>query len=291
MAATLRDNCNTQTLFFNFPHGLTEQEGQTITPTEVYVLETIKFYAKWKYGDPGTCYISLQETTSGLPNGSLLTDRLSFTVTADKVLKSITFGTQPTLQIGTKYVIVFEAPSGVASSGELHLYGQPSNGNDYSGGDRVWYNGSVWNTVTSQDLNFYCWGVDATPSKPITPAPSDSSTTVTLDQTTLSWVDGGNADTYDVYFGLSGNMTLQSSAQAGLSWSIDSLPLSYNTAYQWRIDATNVYGTTTGDTWGFTTIAFAPPVATVAGSASPNMLQIIKRLVAAAYSKFWYEDI
>lgn len=156
--ATERDACTSETLFFNFPHGTTEQNGQTITPTEVYTLETIKFYAKWKYGDPGTCYISLQETTNGLPNGNLLTDRASFTITADKTLKSIAFSTQPELQIGTKYAIVFEAPSGVASSGELHLYGNSSSGSNYTGGDRVWYNGSVWATVPTQDLNFYCWG-------------------------------------------------------------------------------------------------------------------------------------
>ncbi|KKL83359.1 hypothetical protein LCGC14_1975550, partial [marine sediment metagenome] len=97
-------------------------------------------------------------TTAGLPNGNLLTDRLPFTVTSSKVLKSITFEVQPALQIGTKYVIVFEAPSGVSDSAELHLYGNPSAGSSYTGGDRVWYNGSVWATVPTQDLNFYCWG-------------------------------------------------------------------------------------------------------------------------------------
>jgi len=157
-AATLRDTCDSQTLVYNFPHATTEQVGQTITPTEVYTLETIKFYAKYVYGDPGTCYVSLQETTGGLPNGSLLTDRLSFTVTSSKALKSITFGTQPVLEIGTKYVIVFEAPSGVPNTSELKLYGWPSDGNQYIGGERVWYNGSVWAAVPTQDVNFYCWG-------------------------------------------------------------------------------------------------------------------------------------
>ncbi|KKM21892.1 hypothetical protein LCGC14_1630900, partial [marine sediment metagenome] len=58
--AALKDTCDSQTLFFNFPHATTEKIGQTITPTEAYTLETIKFYAKYRSGDPGTCYVSLQ---------------------------------------------------------------------------------------------------------------------------------------------------------------------------------------------------------------------------------------
>lgn len=290
MAATLRDNCSRQFLFFNFPHGLAEQEGQTITPTESYVLETIKFYARWKYGDPGTCYISLQETTDGLPNGSLLTNRASFTVTASKVLKSITFSTQPTLQIGTKYAIVFEAPSGVEGSGELYLYGESATGGYYTGGDRVWYNGSVWAAVTSQDLNFSCWGSETTPSKPTNPSPADTSTTVTLDQAILSWTAGANTDTFNIYFGELGNAVLVASVQdvSDEDWAITLLPLDYNTIYEWRVDAMNDSGTTTGDTWVFTTIAFAPPAQ---GYSNPNALSVIKRLVAAAADTFWYEDV
>lgn len=124
------------------------------------------------------------------------------------------------------------------------------------------------------------------PSKPTTPVPADASTGITLDQATLAWTDGGGADTYNVYFGVSGGMTLQSSAQAAASWSITSLPLSYNTSYQWRIDATNVGGTTTGDTWLFTTLAFTPPVAS-----GLNNMVTVRRLVAAANSKIWYEAI
>lgn len=123
----------------------------------------------------------------------------------------------------------------------------------------------------------------AAPGKPINPVPADSATGITLDQATLSWDTGGNTDTYDVYFGLSGNMSLVSSAQAGTSWAIDSLPLIYGTSYQWRVDATNAQFTTTGDTWSFTTLTFAPP--------SLANWQIIKRLCAAANGKFWYESI
>lgn len=131
------------------------------------------------------------------------------------------------------------------------------------------------------------------PSKPTAPSPTDSGTGVTLDQATLDWTAGANTDTFNIYFGESGSAVLVASDQdvSDEDWAIDSLPLLYNTAYEWRVDAVNASGTTTGDTWTFTALVFAPPAATVAGSASPNMMQIIKRVVAAAANTFWYEDV
>jgi hypothetical protein len=61
------------------------------------------------------------------------------------------------------------------------------------------------------------------------------------------------------------------------------VPFDYNTEYQWRIDSVNAQGTTTGDTWSFTTLVFTPPTVAV--------FQVIKRLVAAAADTFWYEDL
>lgn len=103
------------------------------------------------------------------------------------------------------------------------------------------------------------------PSKAITPAPTNAATDVTLDQATLTWVDGGDADTFDVYYGTeSGNLgDAVSSAQAGASFTVtgitDGSPYSYIVTRYWRIDSTNAGGTTTGDEWSFTTIRFDAP--------------------------------
>jgi hypothetical protein len=92
------------------------------------------------------------------------------------------------------------------------------------------------------------------PSKATTPNPSHQATAVDFSNYTLSWVDGGDADTFDVYIGESaGSLSLVSSAQAGASLVVsvgDRLSKDV-TRWYWRIDSTNANGTTTGDEWYF----------------------------------------
>jgi len=123
------------------------------------------------------------------------------------------------------------------------------------------------------------------PDKATNPSPTNSSTTVTLDHAELTWTQGVGADTEEVFFGPSGSMV---SVQDGIGTTFDLsdyIPFPYGTAYQWRIDSTNDDGTTTGDTWSFTTITLSPPVIT------EGSYQVIKRLCACAENRFWYEDI
>lgn len=156
------------------------------------------------------------------------------------------------------------------------------------------------------------------PSKPINPTPTDAAADVTLDQATITWEDGGNADTYDVYYGdTSGDLTLVSSGQAGLSFTIQDItlgsPFDYLITRYWRVDAINDAGTTTGDEWSFISIAFdqirvsyrlisggngrgpydSPPG--VQGTdweyTGESNMTTIKRLVAVADSKVWYGSI
>ena len=63
----------------------------------------------------------------------------------------------------------------------------------------------------------------------------------------LTWLDGGGATSYNVYFNgvFAGNQATTSYTPAALS---------YLTTYTWRVDAVNAGGTTAGDTWSFTTI-------------------------------------
>ena len=136
----------------------------------------------------------------------------------------------------------------------------------------VYFNGSL--KVTQTDTNYYpgplapntpySWRIDAVactpttgdtwsfttapppPSKPTNPNPGNGATGVSINPT-LAWTNGGGATSYNVYFNgqSKGNQTSASYSPGTLS---------YNTPYNWRIDAVNAGGTTPGDTWSFTTV-------------------------------------
>jgi len=83
---------------------------------------------------------------------------------------------------------------------------------------------------------------------------------------TLSWSAGAGTDTHDVYFGTaSGALTLVSGGQAGASYSPPA-DLTINTTYYWRVDETNIIGTTAGDEWSFTTSSNSGPTELLVGS-------------------------
>jgi len=103
------------------------------------------------------------------------------------------------------------------------------------------------------------------------------------------------AETYNVYFGTPGNLVQIAEEQAGLSIVVP-YNLEYNTVYNWRVDATNEYGTTTGDTWSFTVLVLSPPtISTGVGGAGDftgeNNMLTVNRLISAANNKIWYEDL
>lgn len=172
-------------------------------------------------------------------------------------------------------------------------------------------------TITSVILKMARWAVGATgtvtvsikatvavPIKAKTPAPADAADTVTLDQATLTWEDGGGATSYNVYYGdTSGDLELVSEGQAETSFTISGIdlgsPFDYTKTRYWRIDSINDMGTTTGDEWSFTTITFNAPAAggrggtdgASGGTISDGQSNIKTRLVAFANNKVWYEDI
>ena len=109
------------------------------------------------------------------------------------------------------------------------------------------------------------------------------------------------AETYDIYFGPTGDLSLISFNQSELSIEVP-YTLEYNKPYSWRVDATNEAGTTTGDVWSFTALLFAPPFPTgvtldygedpPAPTGTPtgvNNMATIKRIVVAANNKVFYE--
>lgn len=175
--------------------------------------------------------------------------------------------------------------------------------------------GSSWTKQTGVTGIYQTYGtVGAAPGKPTTPSPANAATNITLDETPLSWVSGGNTDTYEIYWRIQGNAwVLVGVAQAGLSWTIVFPTIVYGTTYEWRIDATNTYGTTTGDTWSFSSIDYdqlriSYRLISGGNGAGPyddppgvqgtdweytglNNMISVKRLVVAANSKIFYESI
>ena len=168
----------------------------------------------------------------------------------------------------------------------------------------------------------------STPTKATNPTPSDTNADVTLDQATITWEDGGGADTYNVYYGTtSGDLgDAVSSAQAGASFTVTDItngsPYDYLTTRYWRIDSTNNVGTTTGDEWSFTTIRAQSPKVTylynneyyqlliqdggtygdhpadggvedtdyVVVTYEPNFIRSNIKLISAANNSIWFED-
>lgn len=102
------------------------------------------------------------------------------------------------------------------------------------------------------------WTFDPRPGKVTTPVPSNSGTGISKGLSTVSWAAGLYADSYNVVLSWFGGVTNPNTS--GTSYDFGALtplsfnPLSYNTEHTWRIDSVNVWGTTTGDTWSFTTL-------------------------------------
>ncbi len=109
------------------------------------------------------------------------------------------------------------------------------------------------------------------------------------------------ANTYNVYFGLPGDLIQIAEEQAELSVIVPAV-LEYNTVYHWRVDTITETELITGDTWSFTALLFAPPFPTGVtldyGEDPPvptgtptgeNNMVTIKRIVAAANNKIFYE--
>jgi len=92
----------------------------------------------------------------------------------------------------------------------------------------------------------------------------------------ISWQDGGCAEGYNVYFGLTGNMTNCGSTQ---TTNYNPGALAKYSGYQWRIDATNITGVTTGPVWTFRTgpIVMSWSASSISGVVALSMGQISGR--------------
>jgi len=146
---------------------------------------------------------------------------------------------------GTNYRL--QASSPCKDTGNNEAWIGITNSTDLDDNKRIWPLGG---TV---DMGAYEYGSQKDypnlPSKPINPIPTNNA----INQLTTTIVNWNNGDTnttgYIINFGLSGNM-INCGSTAFTNYNPGTLL--YGSNYQWRIDATNTDGTTTGDVWNFT---------------------------------------
>lgn len=96
--------------------------------------------------------------------------------------------------------------------------------------------------------------IPSIPTKAVNPNPVNGSTTVELvgGNLTLKWTGALNTTNYAVFFGTDPlNLTKLADVAYAVAPSYQLTGLSPATNYYWRIDASNVKGTTTGDVWSF----------------------------------------
>jgi hypothetical protein len=115
------------------------------------------------------------------------------------------------------------------------------------------YSGDYWQI---DDVELEVFGGATLPGQAANPNPADTAIDVDVNAN-LGWSAGSNADSHDVYFGISPTPTFQGN-QAGTSFEPGTLDPS--TTYVWRIDEVNATGITTGTQWSFTTEDPAPAI-------------------------------
>ena len=163
------------------------------------------------------------------------------------------------------------------------------------------------------------------PRAPTDPTPAHEATEITLDDTLLTWKDGGGAETYDVYFRPYGEFFHKIASDiedtyfdvlddtSGLLMAVTyNGHYSYGQLYLWCVIAKNEYGSNYdpptdfgigygGTIWEFNAMVFDPPLpsgVTLDADGNPtgtptggNNMIVTRRLVAAAENRLWYEDI
>ena len=177
------------------------------------------------------------------------------------------------VEAGQTYAIVISCPtsdSANAVSWRGKSFGGHGDGDsawlyvdDWPFDEDDWYEGPfTWDAISSSTavMCYQIWGEDVSepPDKATNPTPANNDTEVDFSGLELSWSDGGGADTFDVYIGETGALTLVSSTQAGTSYTTDLSELAsifsaspVDQKIYWRVDAVNTDGTTEGDEWNF----------------------------------------
>jgi hypothetical protein len=286
--------------------------GQSFTASSSYVLDSITLKLR-RTGATGNLTVGLYATDgSGFPTGAALSTGtiLQADIPTSLATKNVTMSAYSIVS-GTKYAIYGDYPNhgGITSIVHFNFDDTPV----YAGGNYVLYSGGSWSNNTSYDMYFSTHSSDL-PAKASNPTPADTATGVTKNLAALNWDDASGADSYVVTASWGGtvggvavvNSTLDLAANTPLLFDA----LDWGTVYTWRVDTVNEFGTTTGDTWSFTTDTFDPPVASWSNlpgkTLGPltggidgvdfyytglNFMTAVRRLVATAANSIWYENI
>jgi hypothetical protein len=202
-----------------------------------------------------------------------------------------------------------------AFGGDTSVRDEPN----YTGGYSM-NSGSTWTIILEWAKSFRTYSEEVlVPSAPINPTPADDATGITLDDTLLTWEDGGGAETYDVYFAPYGEFYEKIASDITDTF-FDAIVAhtpafnghySYGQKYLWVVIAKNEYGANYdppedfgigygGTVWEFNAMVFVPPLPTgitlVGGvptgtATGGNNMITTKRLVAAAQNRIFYESI
>ena len=102
--------------------------------------------------------------------------------------------------------------------------------------------GELWATATGD-----VWTFTVAMGKAINPFPADTAI-LQPTNTIVSWANGGGALGYEIWFGLSGDMT---NCGTTTTTNYECGELVEGSTYEWRIDSTNSVETKTGNVWTF----------------------------------------
>ena len=298
---------------------------QTFTPEETHTLSSVKLYLRKIADSPTVNFIAVQiqpTDGAGQPTGNGSPTALTNVLITSGDIEQTAYdwkwvefdlGGDVSLTNGTTYAIEFYYQANTGT--DPIQWAKKAPDTNYPRGQIwhwVWGDGDPYAVYPGEWLDgtgegdFYFQEIGTSvPSKATNPTPTDTADNITLDHETITWEDGGGADTYNVYYGTtSGALSLVSSAQAGTSFTIwgvsDGSPYDYLDIRYWRIDSTNEAGTTTGDEWMFTTIPLTYPNPNPVPpdpdnpyppdhAFNPNFINTTQRLICAANSKVWYE--
>lgn len=134
------------------------------------------------------------------------------------------------------------------------------------------------------------------PATAINPTPADSASSIAM-APLLTWeLDGpqGDDDYFFIYLGTSSPPAFQQGWIITPKLQILS-GLVANTTYYWQVHVANTQGWSESEIWSFTTRSFAPPAPSLdSGTGLPtgeNAMTTVRRLIAAARNRIYYEDI
>lgn len=308
MAGTLKQEyTDTADGFVEIFHSTTNDRygAQSFTTEDAY---TIAGFAMRMYnptvGDPQTLVMYLTAADGNeRPTGPVLAtanvDASGLIFDPQTQWLQCDFTTPYDLEAATQYCLcvgcIEDTPTSV-----LRLPGKVSGG-AYPNGENAfsWDGGATWTTHTGVGDHFFrTYSTESEPSTPTLDYPTDNLTDVYLNSDGLlemRWSDTDDEDIskYTVYFGFKNGTLVPQNDRT--RYSITSLKmflgeqLEYDTEYEWgvlkSIGGEDYYS----DLFEFRTVALTPPGPTGTPINGLNGITTIKRLVAAANDKIWYE--